>query len=622
MRACAAAAGMTGAALIGVALTAMPGAAAPAEDGAGSDALRVWTGPQGSTVGTAITAESCDFTGDGRPDLITSDWLWERAPFEDIGAVYVIPNGTESGQLDDPTTGITRIEGPQREGVSVGFRINCAGDVNGDGFDDVLVDEGDSSRVWVVFGTDRPENLSLEFLGDRGFVVERPEDLDANVDVSSAGVGDLDRDGFDDIAIVSPKAHEKAGQVTVVRGRDDIATVRTDSDEDVLMRIDGSAEHGITRVHRAGDVDGDGVDDLVVGAPDAQTPTRPERWTGMAWAVSGASRGAVEVGGDFDGFAIEGPAAGKNRFGMSVVNAGDVNADGFDDLLIGAPGSGIAGGAAVVLGSDSHDTVHTDPTAPGGLSVWSGDTPVLETGEPEAESAPEGEPTPDATEAPEETPQPEEDTRTERGWWFKDSDSGTANNFAFSVVADEAREDHVGTLVLSIFIKSRVVAVPSTILGDEPVIDLSAVAADEKLDLAEENATYLGRSMGIVDDFGEDVCPLLALGSRAEDRQGEVQLFALPWSDRATCEETTAPEPTEEPSETPTGEPSDGPSDEPGTDPSDAPTDDGSEHGDDGDGSGPGLPRTGTAIAGTLAVGLGLLGLGAALMIRARRRTA
>lgn len=233
-----------------------------------------------------------------------------------------------------------------------------------------------------------------------------------------------------------------------------------------------------------------------------------------------------------------------------------------------------------------------------------------------------GEPTPDATEAPEETPQPEEDTRTERGWWFKDSDSGTANNFAFSVVADEAREDHVGTLVLSIFIKSRVVAVPSTILGDEPVIDLSAVAADEKLDLAEENATYLGRSMGIVDDFGEDVCPLLALGSRAEDRQGEVQLFALPWSDRATCEETTAPEPTEEPSETPTGEPSDGPSDEPGTDPSDAPTDDGSEHGDDGDGSGPGLPRTGTAIAGTLAVGLGLLGLGAALMIRARRRTA
>lgn len=589
-----------GAALLGVVLTALPGAAAPESDPA-PGALRVWTGAEDSTVGTAIASESCDVTGDGKPDLLTSDWLWERAPYGQIGAVYVIPNGTPSGDLDDPTTGITRIEGLQREDVSVGFRLNCAGDVNGDGFDDVLIDEGDSSRVWVVFGSPAPQNLSLEFLGDRGFAIDRAEDLDGGVDVSSAGVGDLDGDGYDDIAVVSPRAHDKAGQVTVVKGRDDIATVHSEDDAEVLMRIDGGAGHGLTRVQRAGDVDGDGIDDIIVGAPDARTDTLDKKSTGMAWAVSGASRGTVDLTGDFDGFAIEGPAAGKNRLGMALVGAGDVDGDGFDDLLIGAPGTGVAGGAAVVRGSDSHDTVYTDPTAANGHAVWTGEAPVLEEPTPEATeavgaSAP-AEQTEAASEVPDTAPaaEPAEtaeaaeagEASTDRGWWIADSETGTANNMAFTVAADESRDDHVGTLVIGLFIKNRVVALPATVLGDAPVIDLAEVPADGKLVL-EQPRTFLGRAMGIVDDFGEDTCPLVALGGRGADLEGDVQLHALPGADAESCASETSPaptptltdepdptaEPTTEPTREPTPGPTDGPTEGPSSEPSDEPTGD------------------------------------------------
>ncbi|MBC9953210.1 FG-GAP repeat protein [Leucobacter sp. cx-42] len=171
--------------------TSTPSAAAEA-DSTEPELLRAWTGAKKGAVGTGLTPESSDFTGDGKDDIIASAWLWKRAPFGEIGAVYVIPNGTDSGQLDDPTTGITRIEGPQKTDISVGFRASCGGDVNGDGFDDLLIDEGESSRVWVVYGSATPENISLEFLGDRGFIIDRDIDVDAGYDTQLAAVGDLD----------------------------------------------------------------------------------------------------------------------------------------------------------------------------------------------------------------------------------------------------------------------------------------------------------------------------------------------------------------------------------------------------------------------------------------------
>jgi hypothetical protein len=285
------------------------------------DALRTWTGAEGAAAGSAVSQQACDFDGDGQDDIVTSAWMWERAPYDTIGAAYVIPSGAPDGELDDPTTGIVRIEGPQEDSALAAFSVSCAGDVNGDGFDDIILGQFTSSKAWVVFGSDDGQSLSLEFLGDRGFAIERGEGANDRTGYVTTGVGDVDGDGYDDLGIVSLTANDRAGQVSIVRGRDDIATVSLESDEDVLLRIDGGPAQGVSTVARAGDVDGDGVDDLVLGGYVAE-PQAGQRAAGMAWVVSGTSRGTVDLTGDFDGFTIEGPARMRDRLGMSVTATG------------------------------------------------------------------------------------------------------------------------------------------------------------------------------------------------------------------------------------------------------------------------------------------------------------
>jgi hypothetical protein len=119
------------------------------------------------------------------------------------------------------------------------------------------------------------------------------------------------------------------------------------------IRIDG-IEGGTTLVAGAGDVNGDGFDDLVVGAPDAMT-TRGSG-TGLVYVIfggSGLSDIDVSNPGSW-GFRIQGPAGFTNA-GTDVAGVGDLNGDGLDDLLIGAPfaepgGVFLSGAAYVVFG--------------------------------------------------------------------------------------------------------------------------------------------------------------------------------------------------------------------------------------------------------------------------------
>lgn len=374
-----------------VALSAMtaPGAHAAPDPGAGAKPAELlrYTGDASSATGNAVSNGRCDVDGDGRDDLVVGAWFWDKTPTNNIGAAYVLlgDDAVQSASLSDPAAAnAVRIDGPTDDPRSIGFSVGCLGDVNGDGFDDIGIGDYQDNRAVVVFGAETFTGLSLDSLGDRGFVVRQDYTGTAdreNLSYSLAAVGDIDDDGMDDFAmagiVADTQGRTNNGRVWVISGRDDIADINLDAPgpKDVLLTVDGAiSEERLGQVARAGDVNGDGIDDLVLGAYTS-TPWGPGvAVPGVAYVVLGGTTGQVDAASLGDkGFTVYGPKRGRDRLGVSVSAAGDLDGDGKDDLLIGADGvsnQARNGGAAVVRGSASTATVYTDPTTANGQSVF------------------------------------------------------------------------------------------------------------------------------------------------------------------------------------------------------------------------------------------------------------
>jgi len=167
--------------------------------------------------------------------------------------------------------------------------------------------------------------------------------------------GDANGDGFDDLIIGAPNAYgnaENSGASYVVFGKsdDDAVDLSTLEENGTGFVINGTSEgdqFGFS-VSTAGDMNGDEFDDLIIGAPAADGSVDN---SGVSYVVYGkADSGAVDLSAIAEGvggFVINGTSGGDG-FGTSVSAAGDVNGDGFDDLIVGAPHA------------DSVTTLHTD----------------------------------------------------------------------------------------------------------------------------------------------------------------------------------------------------------------------------------------------------------------------
>ncbi|MBL8497438.1 hypothetical protein ABF87_12080 [Nitrosomonas sp. JL21] len=254
-----------------------------------------------------------------------------------------------------------------------GFSLRNAGDVNGDGFDDVVVGapQADpngsySGSSYVVFGkaSGFAATLNLSGLdGSNGFRLDgmAADDFAGN---SVNRAGDVNGDGFGDLLIgamlASPNGAYAAGSSYVVFGKasgfDAVADLSS-LDGSNGFEMDGVANGDLSgqSISNAGDVNGDGFDDVVVGALQADPNGS---YSGSSYVVFGKASGfaATLNLSDLDGsngFRLDGMAA-YDVAGISVNRAGDVNGDGFSDVIVGAheadPNGSGSGSSYVVFG--------------------------------------------------------------------------------------------------------------------------------------------------------------------------------------------------------------------------------------------------------------------------------
>jgi hypothetical protein len=228
-----------------------------------------------------------------------------------------------------------------------------AGDVNGDGFDDFLIGSphheneslpGSYGQVYLFFGGTTGWEMDTSFAdADASFVAEQLSAGQSWVCGAgpAAGAGDVNGDGFDDILIGGPGHDEigmDAGKAFLFLGRAGDWTMETSlSDADLFLYAERAGDEFGTHVAGAGDVDGDGYDDFLVSA-------RMNDDGGTSAGKTYLYFGGVGIAGDSPPFSASFVGEDvSDRTGDAIAGQGDVNGDGLDDFLVGAPQSNEGG---------------------------------------------------------------------------------------------------------------------------------------------------------------------------------------------------------------------------------------------------------------------------------------
>ena len=288
-----------------------------------------------------------DVTGDGNADLAVSA-IFESSVESRQGAVYLV-SGLPAGTDNIGNVATVKLVGDDANDWA-GYAVAGVGDLNNDGIPDLAIgatrDDTSATDAGIAFVLHGPvdANDTIAVRADAAFTGEAAGDIAGEVAVA----GDVNGDGLADLLVGAQWNSSKAGAAYVLLGP--ASADRSLGAADIIYRGVAADDEATSSLSGIGDTDGDGLDDIAIAGKNVDLAGEN---AGCIYVVLGGDSGEQSLGAA-DSILTGESASSDLGFGVSVAGAGDVNGDGYADAIFGArsdsEAADVAGAAYVVLG--------------------------------------------------------------------------------------------------------------------------------------------------------------------------------------------------------------------------------------------------------------------------------